>query len=98
MSTGTAEQRNPYKGDPARSWIRVQLIAANGDSEEIELVADTGSPSPFVISDDRMLRLVQHPTLSMDTNFGILIGGGVRLAIADVGFDQILYGHASDAV
>jgi len=98
MSGGISEQRNPYKGTPLRSWIRVQLLAPDGRMQEIDLLADTGSPAAIVVSDDLMRRFAQFPLGGQTSNFGPLTGGALRVVILNVGFDRVMIGYASDRV
>ncbi len=48
------EQRNPYKGFPPRPWVHLRLLAPEGTSQEIELLADTGNPCSIIISLETM--------------------------------------------
>jgi hypothetical protein len=98
MSGGISEQRNPYKGTPPRSWIRVQLLAPDGSMQEIDLLADTGNPAAIIVSDDLMRRFTHLPLGGQASNFGPLTGGALRVVIPDVGFDGVLIGYASDRV
>ena len=58
MPNGKKEQRNPYKGDPARAWVKVTFEKADGTGNiEKELLADLGDPHEGVISKDNMKKL-----------------------------------------
>jgi len=54
--SGSLEQRNPYKGFPGRPWVRLRLLATDGATQELELVADTGNPYAVIIETAQMLR------------------------------------------
>ena len=92
------EQKNPYQGFPERPWIRVRLATRDGTFLELPLLADTGNPCALIISDAHMdlVRISGSP--SMSTNFGILRGGLVRLAMPAIGLSQKVLGYASEAV
>lgn len=98
MTGGSYEQRNPYKGTPPRPWIRVRLLAPNGTPRELELVADTGSPSALIIGQATMTSLSQLPAATRTSNFGPLIGGVLHVHMPEVGVDQDLLSYASDTV
>ena len=98
MSSGPSEQRNPYKGSPPRPCVRLRLIAPDGTAHETELVADTGNPCALIISQSLMARLKQRAAPDLQSNFGLLEGGWVRLAMPGLGLHQDVEGFASDAV
>jgi hypothetical protein len=92
------EQRNQYKGSPSRPWVRLQLVDPAGEARQVELVADTGSPFALIIDATNMASLKQGDGPDVNTNFGPLAAGRVRIAIPDLSFvDQVL-GYASDSV
>jgi hypothetical protein len=93
MASGSFEQRNPYKGSPPRSWVRLRLAAAGGSTQELELLADTGNPCAVILSGAHMAALKQGDGPDMNSNFGLLQGGWLRLAMPELGL-----GYASDAV
>jgi hypothetical protein len=92
------EQRNPYKGTPLRPWVRLFLLADNGRRQEIDAFADTGNPCALIISE----RLFEEFNLGlapgMDSNFGRLQGGWLRVQIANMSFDEDLLGYGNDEV
>jgi len=98
MSGTRLEQRNPYKGISPRAWVRVQLLALDGSTEEVELLADTGNPFALIIGSIQMARVIRRGVLPVNTNFGRMDGGWVRVMIPDVGFDEEVLGYASDRV
>ena len=44
-------QRNIYKGEPARAWLRLQLNRRDGHSVEREFLVDTGNPCALIVSE-----------------------------------------------
>ena len=98
MSGTRLEQRNPYKGISPRAWVRVQLLALDGSTEVVELLADTGNPFALIIGSIQMARVIRRGVLPVNTNFGRMDGGWVRVMIPDVGFDEEVLGYASDRV
>jgi hypothetical protein len=98
MSAPGQEQRNPYKGSPPRSWIRITLIATDGTELAVELLADTGAPDEVIISEDLMDRFGRRTGLEVPSNFGLLSGGWLRVKVSEVGFDATIPAFASDAV
>ena len=98
MSTGSFEQRNPYKGSPPRPWLRLRVIALDGTIQELDLLADTGNPCAIIISQANMLRLKQADAPDMSTNFGLLEGGWLNVAMQELGLNSSLVGYASDMV
>lgn len=98
MTTGSAEQRNAYKGSPPRPWVRVRFTAPDGTTEELDLLADTGNPCAIIISHGKMARLKQGAAPDVNTNFGTLEGGWLQVNMPEFGLDQRLLGYASDVV
>jgi hypothetical protein len=92
------EQRNAYKGSPARSWVRIVLVSATGVSTKLDVLADTGSPCSLIVSDSIMSQFNLGVVPGMQTNFGPLGGGWLRIRIPDLGFDATVLGYSSDAV
>jgi hypothetical protein len=98
VTPATTEQRNPYKGSPARPWAWVRLTDKDGTAHEAELLADTGNPFPIIISQAAMANLKQKTAPDVDTNFGLLQGGWLHLHMPEFGLDHDVIGYASDAV
>jgi hypothetical protein len=92
------EQRNQYKGAPARPWIRVTLVAAGGATQELDALADTGNPCRLIVGSDMMRQFNLGLEPDVHTNFGILTGGWLRIRIVEIGFDQVIRGFGGDAV
>ena len=98
MIAGPIGQQNAYKGFPPRPWVRLRLIAPNGTTEELELLADTGNPCGIIISQGTLATSRQRAASSVNSNFGPLEGGWLRVNIPEVGLDQDIVGYGSDAV
>jgi hypothetical protein len=98
MTSGPHEQRNPYKGTPPRPWVRIRLLAPDGTPQELELVADTGSPSALLIGQAAMTALSQTPAPTSTSNFGPMVGGWLRVHMPEVGVDQDLLSYGSDRI
>ncbi len=78
MSPATSEQRNPYKGTPPRTWIRVRFIAPDQSTHEVDCVADTGSPFAAIVSSALMAALKYADSPDANTNFGQMTGGWIK--------------------
>ena len=98
MITLSSDQINPYKGQPSRPWIQVRFEAANGTIRELELLADTGSPSAIILSRAEKSTLNQGAAPDVNTNFGVLEGGWLRIEMPELGLSRLLVGYGSDAV
>jgi hypothetical protein len=98
MTVATPEQRNPYKGDSPRPWLRIRFVAADGSSHDRELVVDTGSPLAMIIDSDSLRRLLRREGPELESNFGPLQGGDVRFVIPELGTEHELTGYANDKV
>lgn len=92
------EQVNPYKGNPLRPWVRLRLVAVDNSIHELELLADTGSPSAIVLSRAELAVLNQGNAPDVNTNFGILEGGWLRIEMPELGLSQFVIGYGSDPV
>jgi len=92
------EQRNPYKGDPPRPWIRLRLAGPDGATTELELLADTGNPCAVILSqrDVSSLKVTEGP--DVNSNFGPLHGGWVQLAMPELGLVSSVLAYGGDAV
>lgn len=98
MSGAGLEQRNAYKGTPERAWVHVRLVATDGSTQDVELMADTGSPCAVIISSSRMSQVSQKGGPTVDSNFGLMSSGWLRLVIPGVGLDELVLGYASDVI
>ena len=92
------EQRQPYAGDPVRAWVRVRLVAPGGATQDVDLIADTGSPFSIVISHSLMQQLRFVDTEQIDTNFGVLEAGWILVTIPEIGLQEFVLGFANDDV
>jgi len=64
------EQRNSYKGDPPRAWVRV-VFQKGRDKIEKHLVADTGDVAAIRISRSLLHRFETRSARIQRTNFGL---------------------------
>ncbi len=90
-------RRNLYKGIPSRPWLRLRLLGENGLIRELQLLADTGNPFPLIISSTNMARFIEGFSPDIETNFGVMKGGWIRVAIPGLDFNGRVLGYASDA-
>ena len=93
-----SEQRNSYKGTPLRPWLSLSVVGAEGSTKSIEVLADTGNPCALIVSPQLLEDFNSGLTPGVDTNFGKLSGGWLRLQIAEFGFDEDLLCYASENV
>jgi hypothetical protein len=98
MRQSNREQRNAYKGNPARALVRLNLISPEHEVHELECLADTGNPCSLIISVGMFRRLCWRQSSTMESNFGTLDGGWLRIVVAELGFDQKVLGYANDMV
>ena len=98
MPETPSEQRNVYRGEPARAWLRLELISANGRVRELELLVDTGNPCALIIDVATMQSLRWRESVRTHSNFGPLDGGWLHVAIPELGFDVKMLGNANDAI
>lgn len=98
MRPVSAEQRNPYEGDPPRAWIVLRLTAPDGKIHELKLAADTGSPFALIVSPDTPGALSHVEAPNIDTNFGLLKGAWFQLSMPTFGLTQKILGYGSDDV
>jgi len=54
MPDPLSEQRNVYKGEPARAWLRLRLISPSDRVQELEFLVDTGNPCAIIIDTQTM--------------------------------------------
>jgi hypothetical protein len=90
------EQRNSYKGAPIRPWLRLSFLGRDGTTHSVELLADTGSPSGVILSPELFDQLVVCFTRAVNTNFGPMQGGWVRLYSRDLGLVEFVEGFRSE--
>lgn len=92
------EQRNAYKGSPLRPWFTLAVVAADGSTKSIEVLADTGNPCALIVSPQLLDEFNSGLAPGTETNFGPLAGGWLRLQIPEVDFEEDVLCYASDAV
>jgi hypothetical protein len=88
-------QCNAYKGVPVRAWIRLRLVALDGAVYEL---ADTGSPCAVILGTSDLSLFSRAAAKSVQSNFGQLNGGWLRLAMPELGLTTQVLGFASDQV
>jgi len=92
------EQRNAYQGSPPRPWIRLVVRDADGGSYEVSVLADTGNPCALIVGSKVLAQFNLGLAPGMNTNFGPLDGGWLRVQISDLAFDENVLAYGSDAV
>jgi hypothetical protein len=98
MPEEPSEQRNVYKGKPARAWLRLQLISPDDRVHDLEFLVDTGNPCAIIIDTVTMQSLRWRESISTGSNFGPLDAGWLRVAIPELAFDVKTLGYANDSV
>ena len=92
------EQRNPYKGSPARPWIRLAVVSEQGRRREIHAFVDTGSPCALIVSLDVLDEFNFGILRGISTNFGSLESGWLRVEVSEIEFEEEIVGYGGDAV
>jgi len=87
-----------YKGEPARAWVRLQLVSVDDRVQELEFLVDTGNPCAIIVGTETMQAVRWRDSVSTDSNFGPLEGGWLRIAIPELAFDEKTLGYANDLV
>lgn len=98
MTIRPYEQRNAYKGVPARPVVHVGLRTRDGGTRRLELLADTGNPCAIVVSKTAMEDLSFLAAPDVKSNFGLLEGGWLSICMPEFSLDRGIIGYASDAV
>jgi hypothetical protein len=91
-------QRNNYKGNPERAWVRLRFAASDGSTHERELLADTGSPCAIILGYEDLALLSRATAAGVQSNFGALTGGWLELAMPEFGPVFPVLGFGSDHV
>ena len=91
-------QRNIYKGEPARAWLRLQLNHRDGHSVEREFLVDTGNPCALIVSEAMLGEMLWRESSGVDSNFGPLDAGWLSVTVSEVGDEFKILGFANDAV
>jgi hypothetical protein len=92
------EQRNPYKGSPLRPWVRLVLVSADGTSQALDVLADTGNPCALIVSQELLKQFNIGLAPGMSTNFGPLEGGWLKVQIPEIDWEQTVLAYGSNAV
>jgi hypothetical protein len=98
MAEEKREQRNAYKGNPARAVVLIQLISPEDGVEELKFLADTGNPCSLIISVAMFAKLCWRQSAATESNFGTLDGGWLRIVVPELEFDEKVLAYANDAV
>lgn len=98
MESRLPEQRNSYKGDPERPWIKVFLHGVDGSKSELELLADTGNPCALIVDLNTLRRIRFEDGPIRSSNFGWLEGGWVEVEVPEFGTKSFLLAFGSDEV
>jgi hypothetical protein len=91
-------QTNSYQGTPSRAWLKVQLVALDGEQLELNLLADTGNPFALIIPDQALTDFKHRDGPSADTNFGPLRGGLLCVSVPELRENLMMASYGSDAV
>ncbi len=91
-----SEQRNSYKGRPPRAWLTLRLLDRAGEPLDLELLADTGASQGIVVQQELFERLVIRKTRNIDTNFGVMQGGWIRLHSTELGLVELVEAFGCD--
>jgi hypothetical protein len=88
-----AEQRNLYRG--SRPWLRLGFKATDGSVYYLDLVADTGSAAGILLRPDWMDLLRHRTCQNRPSNFGLLLGGWLRLYTPELGLVEFVRGYGN---
>lgn len=91
-------QRNPYKGNTPRCWVRLRFRTADGTDYERDLLADTGCPCAVILGEEDLDLMRRAKSEGVNSNFGRLLGGWLELAMPELGVTTTLLGFGSDRV
>lgn len=92
------EQRTVYRGEPSRAWIRLQIASPSGLVRDLNLVVDTGNPCAIIIDVETLKSMLWRESLQIDSNFGSLAGGWLRVMIPNLEYDQKLMCQGNDSI
>lgn len=98
MALVRPEQRNIYRGLPARAWLRIELTSARGTVHPLDLLVDTGNPCAIIVDRATMESFQWRESRKTNSNFGQLESGWLRFAIKEIGFAAEILGHANDSI
>ena len=90
-----SEQRNPYKGDPPRPWLRLGFLGKDGSRVDVDLLADTGCPYGIILAPDLFSKLCFRLTTEVTANFGPMNGGWVRLYAPELELVEFVLAYGS---
>jgi len=78
--------------------MRLAFQARDRTVAECDLIADTGCPVGVILPEDLFHRLLFREIPDIDTNFGLLVGGWLRLYMPNFGLVELIRGYGSDTV
>lgn len=84
------------KGKPQRTWLKLDFLDRAGVEVSLELLADTGCPQAIVLNEEMFDRLARSHTRKIQTNFGPMHGGWIRLHTLDLGLVEMVEAFGSD--
>ena len=94
-----AEQRNPYKGQSSRAFLRLDFRAPDASRRTLELLVDTGSAEGVMVSRDVYHQLVFAPLRPVVfPSWGFTFRGWFRLAMPSLGLTEWVEGYGNDLI
>lgn len=93
-----SEQRNLYKGNPPRPWLRLTFLDKDGVKVAFDLLADTGCPYEVILAPNEFSRLCFRYSERVTANFGPMSGGWVRLFSTELGLVEFVPAYGSDEI
>src|ERR1043166_1049758 len=96
MPRNSAKQLNPYRGIPPRAWLRLGL--GNDAAQELLVIADTGNPCALIVGLDVLNAFRLEEAGDVESNFGLLQGGWLDVAVPDLGFCVHVLAYESEQV
>jgi hypothetical protein len=91
-----AEQRNRYRGPLNRAWLRLDFRAPGGAVHALDLVADTASHYGLILRRSLFDQLVHHSVPPEFNQYGMLVGGWLRLYMPSSGLVELVRGYGND--
>ena len=98
MPEAHEEQRNIYRGEPARAGCESVYRPCRPAADSSTCSFDTGNPYEVIIDAATMRSMQWHTADRSESNFGIAEGGWLQIAIPEIGFDSFIVGYANDKI
>ena len=89
------ETRVAYIGSPPRPLLRFTFSDGIGTTHDLQLLADTGSPYPFILHPTWFDRLVQTRLHRLESNFGRMECGWLHLFMPEWGLVELMKGYGN---